>query len=311
MSSKARRRGAPGGLSRGRWAGWVCCAGASRWNRRGMPRGSRAGPRRRTSLPIKVRKFGGDVDSVSGRVAIANLVVGCRVPPPGLACPLELGRGGAGARGRKRRSARTSPPRGGRPRPPRPARPARASQRECHRDHHFRASRRTSRAAPSGPVRIRPSSFCAPAPGPYPPPAPGPSPLLSEPCLPAARPPPVSLAKQHDFVAAGSHRFCPARRPRQPPGRVAAPLPRSQGPTHTPGMPAAGHPATTTTRMPPSTRRFSRRSCPGPPGPPTSPPRWPWTRGGRICAPGPRSTTFPPGRTAATTGCSGASTGAG
>ena len=85
------------------------------------------------------------------------------------------------------------------------------------------------------------------------------------------------------------------------------PLPHSRSSTHTPGMPAAVHPATTTSmplRMPPSTQRFSPQSCPGSP-------RRTGTRGGRIYAPGPRSTTSPRGRTAAITSCSSASTGAG
>ena len=207
-----------------------------------------------------------------------------------------------------------SPPKGGKPRPPRPARPARGPPEPgCHRGHRFRASPRTSMAAPSGPVRLQPSPFRA-----YPPetpPPPRPSPLPSESCLSAARPPPDLApfhSTQHPETKKVPSRRCPARC--QPPGRSAPPPPRSRSSTHTPQMPAAVRPATTTTmpgRMPPSTRPFSPQSYPGPPGPPPSPPRRTGTRGGRIYAPGPRSTTSPPGWTAAITSCSGASTGVG
>ena len=109
--------------------------------------------------------------------------------------------------------------------------------------------------------------------------------------------PPLSRLSQHQQgrpirTAAGTKRPAPSSLP-------------VRGSTHTPGMLAAVRPATTTRmpmRMPPSTQQFSPQSCPGPPGPPASPPRRTGTRGGRIDTPGPRSTTSPPGWTTAIAG---------
>ena len=175
------RRGARGGLSRGRWAGCVCCAGASRRNRLGVPRGRGASPRRKTSsaqktLRNRVRsKVRGETMTQLSDLIKERAATDCDAARHAASSSAAAGRSRADEKDvRQCIHPRRAENRG---RPGRPGRPGNP-----------RSASRTSRAAPSDRCGLRPPSFRACPPETPPPPMP--SPLPSESCLPAARPSP-------------------------------------------------------------------------------------------------------------------------